>query len=46
MPPGCGPLADGYGLDEQQRHDLPGLIEAHTRAMYDLLQSAGAGVPG
>lgn len=33
-------LADGYDLDQRQRADLPGLIEAHTRAMYDLLRSA------
>ncbi|HET6173135.1 MAG TPA: phosphotransferase [Gaiellales bacterium] len=30
-------LADGYGLDESQRRELPALIEAHTRGMYDLL---------
>jgi len=34
-------IADGYGLDDQQRHELPELIGAHTRAMYDLLR-AGA----
>jgi hypothetical protein len=34
-------LADGYGLDDQQRHDLPELIGAHTRGMFDLLR-AGA----
>ena len=33
-------LADGYGLDEQQRTALPALIGAHTRGMYDLLHSA------
>jgi Ser/Thr protein kinase RdoA (MazF antagonist) len=32
-------LADGYGLDDQQRRGLPGLTAAHTRAMYDLLRS-------
>lgn len=31
-------LADGYGLDEQQRRDLPGLTAAHVRGMYDLLR--------
>jgi Ser/Thr protein kinase RdoA (MazF antagonist) len=30
-------LADGYGLDEQQRRAFPALITAHTRGMYDLL---------
>jgi Ser/Thr protein kinase RdoA (MazF antagonist) len=30
-------LADGYGLDEQQRTELPALIAAHVRGMYDLL---------
>jgi Ser/Thr protein kinase RdoA (MazF antagonist) len=33
-------LADGYGLDEQQRTAFPALIGAHTRGMYDLLHSA------
>jgi Ser/Thr protein kinase RdoA (MazF antagonist) len=33
-------LADGYGLDEEQRRRLPGLIAGHTRGMYDLLRSA------
>ena len=33
-------LADGYGLDEQQRPAFPALIAAHTRGMYDLLHSA------
>jgi Ser/Thr protein kinase RdoA (MazF antagonist) len=33
-------LADGYGLDEQQRTAFPALIVAHTRGMYDLLHSA------
>lgn len=32
-------LADGYGLDEQQRRDLPELIVEHTRGMYELLRS-------
>jgi Ser/Thr protein kinase RdoA (MazF antagonist) len=35
-------LADGYGLDDQQRRDLPPLIGAHTRGMFDLLRSAAA----
>lgn len=30
-------LADGYDLDDRQRHDLPELIGAHTRGMFDLL---------
>jgi Ser/Thr protein kinase RdoA (MazF antagonist) len=30
-------LADGYGLDAEQRDALPDLAAAHTRAMYDLL---------
>jgi len=33
-------LADGYGLDEQQRRAFPALVAAHTRGMYDLLHSA------
>ncbi len=33
-------LADGYGLDEQQRQAFPALIAAHTRGMYDLLRAA------
>ena len=33
-------LADGYGLDQQQRRAFPALIGAHTRGMYDLLHSA------
>jgi Ser/Thr protein kinase RdoA (MazF antagonist) len=33
-------LADGYGLDEQQRRAFPALIVAHTRGMYDLLHFA------
>jgi len=33
-------LADGYDANEQQRYELPGLIEAHTRAMYTLLRSS------
>ncbi len=32
-------LADGYGLDERQRRELPALTAAHTRGMYDLLRS-------
>jgi hypothetical protein len=30
-------LADGYGLDEDQRRALPAQIAAHTRGMYDVL---------
>lgn len=30
-------LADGYGLDEEQRRALPAQIAGHTRGMYDLL---------
>lgn len=33
-------LADGYGLDEQQRQAFPALIAAHTRGMYDLLHES------
>lgn len=33
-------LADGYGLDEEQRTAFPALIGAHTRGMYDLLHSS------
>jgi Ser/Thr protein kinase RdoA (MazF antagonist) len=33
-------LADGYGLDADQRAELPALIAAHTRGMYDLLRTA------
>ena len=32
-------LADGYGLDEQQRRELPDLIVGHTRGMFDLLRT-------
>jgi Ser/Thr protein kinase RdoA (MazF antagonist) len=32
-------LADGYGLDEQQRRRLPALIVGHTRGMFELLRS-------
>jgi Ser/Thr protein kinase RdoA (MazF antagonist) len=32
-------LADGYGLNEQQRRRLPELIVGHTRGMYELLRS-------
>jgi aminoglycoside phosphotransferase (APT) family kinase protein len=35
-------LIDGYGLTSHQRQQLPGLIEAHTRAMADLLQRSAA----
>jgi len=31
-------LADGYGLDEEQRRALPALTAAHIRGMYDLLR--------
>ena len=31
-------LADGYGIDEDQRRELPALIGARTRGMYDLLR--------
>ncbi len=38
-------LADGYGLDGEQRRALPSLTVAHTRGMYELLRrSAGTGV--
>jgi len=30
-------LVDGYGADDDQRRQLPALIEGHTRGMYDLL---------
>jgi aminoglycoside phosphotransferase len=30
-------LVDGYGADHAQRQQLLGLVEAHTRAMHDLL---------
>jgi hypothetical protein len=33
-------LADGYGLDDDQRAELPALIVAHTRGMYDLLRTS------
>ncbi|MFL6121507.1 phosphotransferase enzyme family protein [Actinophytocola sp.] len=33
-------LADGYGLDDRQRAELPPLVVAHTRGMYDLLRTA------
>jgi Ser/Thr protein kinase RdoA (MazF antagonist) len=33
-------LADGYGLDEEQRRALPALIGAHTRGMFELLRSS------
>lgn len=32
-------LADGYQLDEEQRHALPALTAAHIRGMYHLLQA-------
>jgi Ser/Thr protein kinase RdoA (MazF antagonist) len=33
-------LADGYGLSEAQRLELPPLIGAHSRAMFELLRSS------
>jgi Ser/Thr protein kinase RdoA (MazF antagonist) len=33
-------LIDGYGLDDRQRAELPALIVAHTRGMYDLLRTS------
>ena len=33
-------LADDYGLDEQQRRELPTLSGAHTRGIYDLLRQS------
>jgi Ser/Thr protein kinase RdoA (MazF antagonist) len=33
-------LVDGYGLDSDQRQDLPALVGAHTRAMFELLRSS------
>jgi Ser/Thr protein kinase RdoA (MazF antagonist) len=33
-------LADGYGLTAQQRLELPPLIGAHSRAMFDLLRTS------
>jgi Ser/Thr protein kinase RdoA (MazF antagonist) len=33
-------LTDGYGLDDRQRDELPALMVAHTRGMYDLLRTA------
>jgi hypothetical protein len=35
-------FADGYGLDQDQRRRLPGLIAAHTRGMFDLLRGSAA----
>jgi Ser/Thr protein kinase RdoA (MazF antagonist) len=35
-------LAAGYGLDQDQRRRLPGLITAHTRGMFDLLRGSAA----
>jgi len=31
-------LVDGYGLDEEQRQQLPAMITDHARGMYKLLQ--------
>jgi hypothetical protein len=37
-------IADGYGLTTGQRQELPPLIGAHSRAMFDLLRtSSGTG---
>jgi hypothetical protein len=33
-------LVDGYGASEQQRLELPSLIEAHTRGMEQLLRAS------
>jgi len=33
-------LADGYGLSTAQRHELPPLIGAHARGMFDLLRNS------
>jgi Ser/Thr protein kinase RdoA (MazF antagonist) len=33
-------LADGYGLTAGQRRELPPLIGAHSRGMYDLLRTS------
>jgi hypothetical protein len=33
-------LADGYGLDQQQRRVLPALIASHVQAMADLLRES------
>jgi Ser/Thr protein kinase RdoA (MazF antagonist) len=33
-------LIDGYDLSDTQRRELPALIGAHTRAMYDLLRTS------
>jgi len=35
-------LLDGYGGDEGQRAELPDLIAAHTRGMFDLLRDSAA----
>jgi Ser/Thr protein kinase RdoA (MazF antagonist) len=32
-------LVDGYDLDQQQRAELPELIGAHTRGMFELLRN-------
>jgi Ser/Thr protein kinase RdoA (MazF antagonist) len=33
-------LADGYGLTAEQRRELPPLIGAHSRGMFDLLRES------
>lgn len=35
-------LVDGYGLNDDQRSQLPGLITAHVRGMYELLHHGHA----
>lgn len=35
-------LVEGYGLDEEQRAELPRLIVAHTRGMFELLRDSAA----
>jgi Ser/Thr protein kinase RdoA (MazF antagonist) len=35
-------LADGYGLTAEQRLELPPLIGAHSRAMFDLLRKSSS----
>ena len=37
-------LADGYGLSRAQRRELPPLIVAHTRGMFEVLR--GGAVTG
>jgi aminoglycoside phosphotransferase (APT) family kinase protein len=35
-------IADGYGVDQDQRRQLPGLLTDHTRGMYDLSRTSAA----